>query len=204
MCWPRRNGDGVYKKIRGEFINKWGSNHQFSWGCLAFSCIVSHQFRWAPIKMLILGYDEMSLKVLDVGWNQRFFARVLWQFYSSWGLSIPWKNARFYESEAKISAGWWLSHPSEKIWVRQLGWWLIIQKIWKSIKNMFQTTNQSGLKPLNPPTFPPRSPRGSSHLVPPRPVAAAVRRLPPEQIPRRSRAGPGSREWRLLGWWWIV
>ena len=28
-------------------------------------------------------------------------------------------------------AGWWLSHPSEKIWVRQLGWWHS-QVIWKN------------------------------------------------------------------------
>jgi len=39
-------------------------------------------------------------------------------------------------------SGWWLSHPSQKIWVRRMGfigWWLFPTE-WEN-KKMFQTTN---------------------------------------------------------------
>jgi hypothetical protein len=38
------------------------------------------------------------------------------------------------------SAGWWLSHPSEKY--EFVSWDHDIPNIWKVIKTMFQTTNQ--------------------------------------------------------------
>ena len=34
--------------------------------------------------------------------------------------------------------GWWLSHPSEKTWARQLGWW---NSQYMETYKMFQTTN---------------------------------------------------------------
>ena len=45
------------------------------------------------------------------------------------------------------SAGWWLSHPSEKY--EFVSWDHDIPNIWKVIKTMFQTTNQFVILVIN-------------------------------------------------------
>jgi len=45
---------------------------------------------------------------------------------SSWPLG-PWEIPRCIENFSteivQVTPGWWLTYPSDRMWVRQLGWW---------------------------------------------------------------------------------
>ena len=65
--------------------------------------------------------------------------RSLWRLDWNDLMVVPGPQNLWHNSMATMT-GWWYTYPSEKIWVRQLGW---LSHIWNgNIKFMFESTNQ--------------------------------------------------------------